>query len=83
MFVMLTDGLRMRTQTLEKLRFLIRATEFAFDKYGRNRAFPTWLQGVAWEDYKKPRSKTVWKRLELTSDVALRMRNVDRKITVK
>ena len=105
--VALETHLRSRTQMLERLRFLTRATEFAYDRQieakafaaglpglpGRHlhvvedwwpgTAFPSWLQGVAWEDYKKPRSKTVWQRLELTDEVALRMRLVDRKITVK
>lgn len=91
----LTKLLRDRTQILERLRFLIRATEFAYDKRLRTakdslradwwpgESFPTWLQGVSWEEYKKPRSKIVWQRLELSDDVALLMRLVDRKVTVK
>lgn len=83
-----TEELRVASRLLEKLRFLIRATEYAYwcKAYTlgvRDDIFPAWLQNVAWEDYKKPRSRTVWQRLKLSNDVALRMRVYDKKITVK
>jgi hypothetical protein len=82
--VSLTQGLRDRERTLEQVRFLVRVTEFAYyKKLQSGESFPTWVQDAAWEDFKKPRSKTVWQRLTLSDEVALRRRVWDKKIVVK
>ncbi len=62
---------RLIYKTIPKLRFMTRASELAFFKYGINsdkkELFPHWLKNVKWErNYKtSSRSKTLWDRLVL------------------
>lgn len=77
-----------------KLRFMTRATEFAFYSYGFNgngkERFPVWLKNVKWErDYKTSnKSKTKWDRLVLfqpgvgEKGVAIRKRIMNKTETI-
>jgi len=50
---------------IPKLRFMTRATEYAFWKYGQDR-MPAWLENVKWEEGYVPKGKrTKWDRLVL------------------
>jgi len=56
---------------LPKLRFMARATELAFFKFGKNggdqEKMPTWIQNATWErDFKQKGKRTLWNRLILT-----------------
>jgi hypothetical protein len=59
-----------------KLRFPARATEFAFFQHGDDgNKLPVWISGVQWDrNFKFPRGRTVWNRLELTPELAIRYR---------
>lgn len=51
---------------LPKLRFMTRATEFAFNKHVEEKglsSFPTWIKDAKWEENYKPKGKrTLWNR---------------------
>ena len=52
-------------KVIPKLRFMTRATELAFYKYGNNNMFPSWLGNVKWESYTIPGKRIKWDRLVL------------------
>lgn len=57
--------------TIQKLRFMARATELAFFKHGRNgdaaEKMPAWIQNAKWERvFKLPKKRKEWNRLILT-----------------
>ena len=56
---------RLIYSVLPKLRFVTRATELAFYKYG-NYNFPAWIQNAKWQtDFVAPGKRTKWNRLVL------------------
>lgn len=57
--------------TIQKLRFMARATELAYYKHGLMKdgieKMPAWIQNAAWErDFKQPKKRKKWNRLILT-----------------
>jgi hypothetical protein len=79
------DVKKMLNKSLEYLRFVTRATEFAFYEYGgvktSNHLFPAWIKGVKWEVEKIKR--TEWMMLHLNSHLTLRFRTYMKKENVK
>ncbi len=54
-------------------QFVIRADELAYLKYGEGR-IATWMGDLTWGSFRAYRGRIVWGRLQLTPEVALRMR---------
>jgi hypothetical protein len=79
------DMKKMLNSSLEYLRFVTRATEFAFFEYGgvktANILFPAWIEGVKWEVEKIKR--TEWMMLHVSSHLTFRFRTYMKKENVK
>lgn len=71
---------KMLNKSLEYLRFVTRATDFAFYKYGIGN-FPSWIKGVEWVTEKIKR--TEWQMLHLNSHLTIRYRIYKKKENVK
>ena len=76
---------KMLNRSIEYLRFVTRATDFAMYEYGgaktANQLFPAWIKGVKWELEKI--KKTEWMMLHLNSHLTIRYRIFKKKENVK